>query len=331
MSAAAPTADPIAAPSAARTRHVLDLPLDRPRTAGHGADIRRTERTLGTELHAAMRSACAHAGFELFDGLLAAFVATLYRLSAQDDIAVGIPTQTEPASQWLALQLAPTAPMRFDALMGACQAGVLAARTHHDAQGRSPHQQTLTSVSFELEPGDNAGIDAPHPLDEPFDPFEPFEPFDLSLTLRPHASANGDLLAHARYNADLFDEASVQRWLEMFECVLRSAARKPGEPVGQLDVLSAEGGHALAALQPPPHRAGGANRFAHAGFMAHARCSPRRTAVRDGARRCSYGELDARCPTAWPMRCARAASAAASAWGCAWSAASTWSSRCWRC
>jgi amino acid adenylation domain-containing protein len=292
MSAAAPTADPIAAPNAIRTRHVLDLPLDRPRTAGHGADIRRTERTLGTELHAAMRSACAHAGFELFDGLLAAFVATLYRLSAQDDIAVGIPTQTEPASQWLALQLAPTAPMRFDALMGACQAGVLAARTHHDAQGRSPHQQTLTSVSFELERGDNAGIDAPHPLDEPFDPFEPFEPFDLSLTLRPHASANGDLQAEARYNADLFDEASVQRWLEIFECVVRSAAADASELIGQLDVLSPEAAHALAALQPPRTALVG-EPFAHAGFMAHAALQPARTAVSDGERLCSYGELDA--------------------------------------
>jgi non-ribosomal peptide synthetase component F len=285
MSAAAtpPTDGPAGEPAAARTRHVLDLPLDRPRTAGNGADIRRihrTQRVLDPALLAAMASASAHAGCDLSDGLLGAFVATLYRLSGQDDIALGIPGPANENGEWLPLRFAPHAQLRFDALMQACHAGGHEALARHSQAGNA-RQQATTSVGFELA-ADLADADASASVPGG-------ESFDLSLTLRPHAQG---LLAHARYDADLFDEASVQRWLEMFECVARSAAANPGELVGQLDVLSAAAAQALVALQPPRTDLVG-EPFAHAGFLVHAAASPATTAVLDGERRCSYGELDA--------------------------------------
>jgi amino acid adenylation domain-containing protein len=285
MSAAAtpPTDGPEGEPAAARTRHVLDLPLDRPRTAGNGADIRRihhTQRVLDPALLAAMASASAHAGCDLSDGLLGAFVATLYRLSGQDDIALGIPGPANENGEWLPLRFAPHAQLRFDALMQACHAGAHEALARHSQAGNA-RQQATTSVGFELA-ADLADADASASVPGG-------ESFDLWLTLCPHAQG---LLAHARYDADLFDEASVQRWLEMFECVARSAAANPGEPVGQLDVLSAAAAQALVALQPPRTDLVG-EPFAHAGFLVHAAASPATTAVLDGERRCSYGELDA--------------------------------------
>ncbi|MDM0005389.1 amino acid adenylation domain-containing protein [Variovorax sp. J22G73] len=255
------------APPVAPARHVLDLPLDRPRRAGQGTDMRRTARTLDPALLAAMRTASEHAGFDLFDGLLAAFVATLYRLSGQDDIAVGIPKKEAQTDEWLTLHVAPQAAQRFDALMSECHAGV---------QARSPQQRMLTSVCFAF---DRSAAESD-------------EPFDLSLVLRPHQDENGALHAEARYNADLFDEASVQRWLEMFACVVRSAAANPAELVGRLDVLSPEAARELAALQPPPTALVG-EPFAHAGFIAYAARHPAHIAVRNGERVCSYGELDA--------------------------------------
>ena len=263
------------APPVAPARHVLDLPLDRPRTAAHRGDIRRTARTLDHALLPAMRSASAQAGFDLFDGLLAALIATLHRLSGQDDVAVGIPQKEAQAVEWLPLQVAPHAEQRFDALMSECHEGV---------QARSPRQRTPTSVRFEFDPSAaDADADAPHRIDAPF---------DLSLVLRAPPDGSGTLRAEARYNADLFDEASVQRWLEMFACVVRSAAADPAQRVGRLDVLSPEAAHALAALQPPPTALAG-DPFAHAGFVACAARHPEHIAVRDGERRCSYGELDA--------------------------------------
>jgi hypothetical protein len=169
------------------------------------------------------------------------------------------------------------------------------------------------NVLFNVDPDMAAGAQAFPGLEVTQDTIaRQYENFELFLNLR---ALDGGLQIEAQYNTDLYDEESVQRWLDMFECVLRSAVRTPGEAIGRLEVLSAEAVRSLIAVQPRAVALDGAP-LAHAGFMARGAAATASSMP---------------CPTAWRARCVHAACAAASAWACAWSAAWRRSSRWWPC
>ncbi|QNK67046.1 non-ribosomal peptide synthetase [Variovorax sp. PAMC26660] len=289
---------------------VLDLPLDHPRPAVRTFASRRTERLLDRRLVSSLRSMSARTGASLFVGLFCGFVATLHRLTGHDDIVVGIPASGQLARDMpglvghcvnlLPLRVTAHAQLRFDALMGECSTAVLDAFEHQSltygallgklSLQRDASRQPLVSVMFNVDPDVAVGAQSFIGLEVTQDTVgRQYENFELFLNLRPF---DGGLVVEAQYNTDLFDETSVQRWLDMFECVLRSAARSPAEAIGRLEVLSPDSTDALLALQPRPTDLVG-EPFAHAGFVARALRQPRHPAIRDGARSHSYEELDA--------------------------------------
>ncbi|WP_255221181.1 condensation domain-containing protein, partial [Variovorax boronicumulans] len=253
---------------AGNTQPVLDLPLDRPRPAARTFNSRRAERLLDRRVVGAVRIASTKAGVSLFTGLLSGFVATLHRLTGQEDIVVGIPTSGQLAHDvpglvghcvnLLPLRIAAHPAMRFDALMDECSTAVLDAFDHQAltygallgqlSLERDPSRLPLVSVTFNVDPDVASSAQAFTTLDVVQDTIaRRYENFELFVNLRPHA---GSLQVEAQYNTDLFDDVSVQRWLDMFECVLQSAAHKPDDTIGGLDVLSAGAARALLALQP---------------------------------------------------------------------------------
>ncbi|CAA2105102.1 amino acid adenylation domain-containing protein [Variovorax paradoxus] len=292
------------------TLPVLDLPLDRPRPAARTFNSRRAERLLDKRLVSAVRTTSTKAGVSLFTGLLSGFVATLHRLTGHEDIVVGIPASGQLAHDMpglvghcvnlLPLRLSASTGMRFDALMDECSTAVLDAFDHQAltygallgqlSLERDPSRLPLVSVAFNVDPDVAGSAQAFTGIEVLQDTIaRQYENFELFLNLRP---LDGGLMIEAQYNTDLFDDVSVQRWLDMFECVLQSAAHKPDETVGRLEVLSSEAAHALIALQPARVPLVGAP-LAHAGFLARVPQQPDHPAVRDGARTCSYRELDA--------------------------------------
>jgi amino acid adenylation domain-containing protein len=289
---------------------VLDLPLDRPRPAVRTFNSHRAERLLDKRLVAALRVTSTKAGVSLFTGLLSGFVATLHRLSGQEDIVVGIPTSGQLAHDvpglvghcvnLLPLRIAAHAATRFDALMDECSTAVLDAFDHQAltygallgqlSLERDPSRLPLVSVAFNVDPDVASSAQAFTTLDVVQDTIpRRYENFEMFVNLRP---LDGGLQVEAQYNTDLFDEVSVQRWLDMFQCVLQSASHKPDETIGRLEVLSSAAAHALLALQPARVPLIGAP-LAHAAFIARVPKQPGHPAVRDGARSCSFAELDA--------------------------------------
>lgn len=292
------------------TLPVLDLPLDRPRPAVRTFNSRRAERLLDKRLVSAVRTASTRAGVSLFTGLLSGFVATLHRLTSHEDIVVGIPASGQLAHDMpglvghcvnlLPLRIAAHSAMRFDALMDECSTAVLDAFDHQAltygallgqlSLERDPSRLPLVSVAFNVDPDVASSAQAFTTLDVVQDTIaRQYENFELFVNLRP---LDGGLQVEVQYNTDLFDEVSVQRWLGMFECVLQSASHKPDETVGRLEVLSSTAARSLLALQPARVPLVG-EPLAHAGFLARVPRQPNHPAVRDGARSCSYGELDA--------------------------------------
>ena len=295
---------------AGRSLPVLELPLDHPRPAVRTFNADRIDRMLDATLVTGMRALAARSGASLFAGMLGAFATTLHRLSGQDDVVVGVPAAAQAASDMpglvghcvhlLPLRIDVRAEQTFEALMQHT-GGLLLDAFEHQALGygsllqqlpvhRDAARLPLVSVMFNLDP--EIRTDPRH--------FEglviaqstiprPYENFELFLNVTP---APGGMRMEAQYNTDLFDAPSIQRWLDMFECVLRSALRRPAETLGRLDVLPPSAAIALRALQPAPTPLIGAP-FMHAAFVARARMHPERIAVSDAAGSHSYHALDA--------------------------------------
>ncbi|MDM0024745.1 non-ribosomal peptide synthetase/type I polyketide synthase [Variovorax saccharolyticus] len=262
---------------------VLELPLDHPRPAVRTFNSRRIDRLLDQALVDALRKTGGASGASLFATLFTAFAATLHRLSAQDDLVVGI-------ADLLPIRVAVEGRTPFDALLRQSAGHLHDAFEHRSLSyaalldqlpvPRDPSRLPLVSVLFDA--ATDVG-DLPGPKAAPSS-----GDFDLFLQL---VAVPGGLQMQARYNADLYDDASVRRWLDMYECLLRCVTTDPRQPVGKLDVLSdAEAGH-LVALQPAATPLHG-QALMHAGFVERAALAAERPALNDGSRRWSYRELD---------------------------------------
>ncbi|VTU18504.1 Tyrocidine synthase III [Variovorax sp. PBL-H6] len=290
---------------------VLELPLDRPRPPVRTFNAYRIEHLLEQPLIDGLRKSGARAGTSLFATMFSAFAAMLHRLTAQDDLVIGIAAAGQMPSDMpslvghcvnlLPIRVAVDAQVPFDKLAGACGSALLDAFEHQTLTygallrklpvPRDPSRLPLVNVLFNVDrdgaPGDG---NFPDIKVEQSTIGRRYENFELFLNVTPVA---GGMQMEAQYNADLYDEETVRRWLAIYEQLLRSVAREPSQAVGRLGLLSPEEGRALAALQPPLTPLTGAP-LMHAGFVARAGSQPDRPALRDGSQRMRYGELDER-------------------------------------
>jgi amino acid adenylation domain-containing protein len=290
---------------------VLELPLDRPRPAVRTFSSRRVDHVLGQDLIDSLRKVGASSGTSLFATMFSAFAATLHRLTAQDDLVIGIAAAGQMPSDMpslvghcvntLPIRVAVEPQMSFDAFAKVSGSTLLDAFEHQTLTygallrklpvPRDPSRLPLVNVLFNVDrdavpnEGNFPGIRALQSTIA-----RRYENFELFLNVTPVA---GGMQMEAQYNADLFDDATVRRWLGMYECLLRSVVKGPQQAVGRLSLLSAEEALAIHDLQPAPTPLQGAP-LMHAGFLTHAAAQPDRPALRDGTRRMSYRELDER-------------------------------------
>jgi amino acid adenylation domain-containing protein len=290
---------------------VLELPLDHPRPAVRTFNARRIDHLLGQDLIDALRKTGAAAGTSLFATMFSAFAATLHRLSAQDDLVIGIAAAGQMPSEMpslvghcvnlLPIRVAVEGQTPFVALARQSASALLDAFEHQTLTygsllkklpvPRDPSRLPLVNVLFNVD-RDAAPDDGNFPDLQVAQSTigRRYENFELFLNVTPVA---GGMQMEAQYNTDLYDDATVRRWLAMYECLLRCVVRDPGQAVGRLELLSPEEARALRDLQPAPTPLEG-EPLMHAGFVAHAAVQPDRPALRDGTLRMSYGELDQR-------------------------------------
>ena len=288
---------------------VLELPLDHARHAVRTFSSRRIDHPLDPQLVTALRKLGSGAGTSLFATMLGAFAATLHRLTAQDDLVIGIAAAGQLASDMptlvghcvnlLPLRMSIDAEAPFESLMRDSGNLLLDAFEHQTLTygtllkklplQRDPSRLPLVSVLFNVDPDVStnrqhfAGLDielGSIPRD--------YENFELFLNVTPVASG---MRIEAQYNADLFDDQTVRRWLGMYECVLRAVASDPGQAVGKINLLSPAEADALVALQPQPTPLAPGSLF-HSGFLQQAATNPERWALKFGNQRLTYGELD---------------------------------------
>ncbi|MEZ5317813.1 MAG: condensation domain-containing protein [Vicinamibacterales bacterium] len=254
----------------------LDLPLDRPRPpmpSGLGGRVAWTIDAATTE---ALRALARAEGVTMFMLLVTLLEVLLARLSGQDDISIGVPFagRTRPEVEQVVgyfanpvvirLQLEPEDSIR--ACLARVRTATLEAFEHGDVpfQGvvegvrperhlsRNPLFQVLCTVQRVPESMlamDGVGI-------EQFDIGVGRSRFDLLVDFRERSA---DIIASIEYDADLFDDSTVQRWTRHFGAMARAVVANPDLRLSAAPILDAADatlveawGHGPVAAAEPP-------------------------------------------------------------------------------
>ncbi|MDH6224497.1 non-ribosomal peptide synthetase/type I polyketide synthase [Streptomyces sp. MJP52] len=288
----------------------LSLPTDRPRPpvrSGAGASL---THALDAGLVDGLRAYAAGHRATLFMALTSAIGAVLGRFGGQHDLVIGTAVAARPAGaeDHVGVFL-DTVPLRLDlagdpdfpTLLGRVRDGSTAAYEHRGVPfdelvgalnpPRDPGRNPLFQVMVEYENEGRADFDPPRLTATLLDVPSARAPFDLSVYLTRHADG---VRLMVEYDTALFDGATVRRFVEYVEQVLRRALDDPGARLTDLTAVTGADRAALARLgrlhEPPPP----AGDTLHGMVEAQARRTPDAVALVDGEQRVSYAELDAR-------------------------------------
>ena len=288
---------------------VLDLPTDRPRPllpSLRGA-------FLDAPLSDALLDGLARLGLEAnstaFMTMLATFASLLHRLTGQTDIPIGVPVanRTQSATENLIGTFVNTLVMRIDlslnpsfrALLLRVRAIALDAFAHQDisfdrlvqeiGQRRDANRAPLAQVLFNVTNAPMHGIALdgitwePIPLDRGGAQFELSFSIDSEVTRR----------ISVEYNTDLFDRATVQRFMGHYLTLLEAVIAAPETMLSTLPLLPAAEQASLrrwiATGAPYPE-----DRIFVQLFETQAAATPMAPAVSFEGRVTSYSELNSR-------------------------------------
>ncbi len=228
----------------------IDLPTDRPRGSARSFAGATARHQMPAEFASLCRKFAAGEKSSLFMVLLAGFNALLAKLSNSTDIVVGVPTAGQSAIEsgnlvghcvdFLPVRTTVANTATFRSLLKATRDRMLEATDHQSytygtlvrklAMPRHPGRLPLMEVHFNLEQigrGANfAGLTAT---------IEPnaktgVNP-DLFLNL---VDSENEFAAYCDYNTDLYDEATIQRWMKNYTELLAAAMAAPDHALAGL-------------------------------------------------------------------------------------------------
>ena len=290
---------------------VLDLPTDRPRTPVRSFTSRRLDWVLDAGLVAEVRRMGAKVGASAFATLFSGFAATLHRLTAQDDLVVGVPVAGQSASgmtglvghcvNLLPIRTAIDPGQPFDAFVRQSGTMLLDAFEHQTLTfgsllkklplPRDSSRLPLVSAMFNVDQAIQSQSKA-YPglaVDFTVNPRH-FENFELFVNA---SQVGGALRLECQYNTELFDAATIGRWMLAYETLLRAAVHQPTQSIGRLAWLADSGLAALSALQPR-HVPAPSGELMHSAFARQCAQTPQRVALCHGDTELRYADLDQR-------------------------------------
>ena len=234
---------------------ILNLPTDRPRPAVQSYKGSTQVAVLPPSLHQALVALGQREGTTLFMTLLAAYQVLLMRYSGQCDILIGTPiaNRTRVELENLIGFLVNTLVMRID-LSGNPPFRHLLARVREVALGGFAHQDLpfeklvdalqverkpsfspLFQAFFALQNAPAAEIIWPGLSFLPVNLVHTTARFDLALEMR--VTEEG-LRATVEYVSDLFDGATIQRFLAHWQVLLEGIVADPDQPIEHLPLLT---------------------------------------------------------------------------------------------
>jgi len=227
----------------------LELPADRPRPAVQSYRGNVRSLAVGGEALAALGRRC---GATFFMAALAAFDAFLHRITHAEDLVVGTPVANRDRAEveglvgffvnTLVLRASLAGDPGFEELLARVRASALEAYAHQDlpfeklvaelSPERDLSRHPLFQVSLSVQEGQRPRLDLGPGLSTTLSEVRlPTSKFDLSLHL-------GRELVQVEYSTDLFDEATIDRFLGWFRTLLDGIAEAPEARIPELPLLS---------------------------------------------------------------------------------------------
>lgn len=291
---------------------VLDLPTDRPRPPRKTYSSLREDYLLNAALVQAVRKAGAKHGCSLVHTLMAGFNVLLHRLCGHEDLCVGLPAAGQAAADLKSLvgHCVNTLPIvshleseqKFSDYLRALKRTMLDAYDHQEFTygsllqklklPRDPSRLPLLSVLFNVDQkldANKLGFEGVQV--EFFSNPRHFENFELFINAVD--SGNG-LILEVQYNSDLFEGATVRRWMAMLETLLEAVTREPDAKLIDLPILPAAEQQRILLEWNATEAEYPRDRVLSDLVAAQAARTPERIAVVCGDARLSYRELDSR-------------------------------------
>ena len=242
--------------------------------------------------------------------LLAAFKAFLCRYTGQTDLTVGVPVdERHPAeTQRLIGFFVNTLPMRDDVSGNPTFRGLIArvARTMNEALAnagppfeklvevlqpeRVLSRNPLFRVMFAHQPAPFASLRLPGLEVEVEEFFSATSKFDLTLFVIESAAG---LQLRIEYSTDLFEAATIRRWLGHFQCLLADAAARPDARLSELQLLGTAERHELVTRWNETRAEYPADACVHQLVETQVERTPDDVAAVSGPDQLTYRKLDA--------------------------------------
>ncbi len=288
----------------------LELPGDRPRPPVKTFRGARVVMTVPPALFAAVKQSGIRHGCTLFTTLIGAYYALLHRLTGQEDIVVGVPMASPGADgfdklaghtvNFLALRAPVAGNQTWTGHVGTVKhLGTEAYEHRHFTYGsliqklnlsRDRSRMPLVSVGFNLGHRQLVGRFADLETERAFNPCS-FTNLDLNL----ECVADDKMLElDCVYNVELFDRATVERWMNHFLTLLEAAAADPAQSVAALPLLTAAERQQLLVDWNRTEMEFPQQRCVHELFEEQAARTPLAIALAAGDKRLTYADLNTR-------------------------------------
>lgn len=233
----------------------LDLPLDAARPPSKTYTSRREDYSLAPELVTRLKKVGAKQGASFFTVLLSSFSALLARLAGESELVVGIPAagQSVTGQAGLVGHCVNTLPLRLQVDDASSVADFLRSvrSTMLDAY---EHQRVtfggmLKKLSIPRDPSRMPVVSVLFNVDQAVRGEElPFQGLEVSFSSNPRSFENfeifinaaetrGSVVLECQYNADLFGEETIRRWLSAYEELLEGFAQGAEATLGELSCL----------------------------------------------------------------------------------------------
>ncbi|WP_147446687.1 non-ribosomal peptide synthetase, partial [Corallococcus sp. CA047B] len=289
----------------------LELPADHPRPARSSHRGATRAFALPRALSDEVRRFGQEEGVTPFMTLLAAFSACLNRFTGETDVVVGTAIAGRPRRELegvvgffantLALRVSLDGRPSFRELARRVKAVTLESYAHQalpfeqlvEALGlpRDLGRNPLFQVMLVLENLPEGEFQLPGLVLRPLDIESHSAKFDLTLSLKETPEG---LLGQLEYSRELFEPATMDRWLVHFERLLGVVLAAPGEPLDALPLLPPAEAALLLDTWSPPGALPRDGALLHTRFEEQARRTPDAVAVADDTRAWTYAEVERR-------------------------------------
>jgi glutamate-1-semialdehyde aminotransferase len=232
----------------------LVLPADRPRSTAAGHRLGTFEREIGMDVPGGLPGASSRLRVTPFTALLAAYAYLLHQVSGQDDLIVGVPFARRgyPGGERVVGNCSVTLPVRsrlpsrtqVREYIRAIHATMVEAHQHPDFSVGALRERTrvgdgtgghIFAASFNMDRATALPRMRGLTVDVAAAP-KRFASGDLSFDV---LVVDGSFRLTVKYDADLFDRATADRYADLFDHVLRQFVADPDTPLDQVGLAPA--------------------------------------------------------------------------------------------